>query len=213
MAVLTISREFGSEGRTIAEWVAQTLGFHLVDKRTIDGVLSQYGFTDFRQEYDTAPGFWGRLDSRKTEMVRMLDRVIEAVAQRGDAVILGRGSFAVLGDFADVLNVRIQAPLSLRIKRVMERQQITEPDRAEVAVKESDKVRAAFIESFYDVRWNDATAFDMVIDTGKVSPELAVTELVEIVRALDGRKGADERTSSAIEVDPILVKAVAEELD
>jgi cytidylate kinase len=209
MSVMTVSREMGSQGRYIAERAARNLGYHFVDKNTIQEILSQYGFGDFRQEYDAGQSFWTRFDSRRADMMNMLNRVIQVLARHGDVVILGRGSFAVLGGMADVLNVRVQAPLPLRIKRVMARRQISEPDRAEAIVTESDKVRADFIESFYKVRWETANAFDVVIDTGKVPADLAVNWLVETVEALDEKPADAERTTGDIETDRILDKVVA----
>jgi cytidylate kinase len=215
MSVITISMKVGSEGSHIAEKVAQTLGYHFADKRTIGKVLSQYGLVEFDEEYDSAPGFWARFNAQREErrklMVDMLNRVILALAHHGDMVILGRGGFAVLGGFADVLKVRIQAPLPIRIKRVMEQQNITEPERAEAFVTENDRVRIAFVESWYGVRWDTASPFDLVIDTGKVPPELATTWLVEANRVAKERKGGDERTTGTIQVDPILASAVSDE--
>lgn len=209
MAVITISREFGSAGSSIAQSVAQTLGYHLVDKGTIEKVLSQYGFVEFDKAYDAAPGFWALFDARRVEMVGMLDRVVQALARQGNVVILGRGSFAVLRDLADVLNVRIQAPLPLRVKRVMAQQKITGTAQAEALVKENDRVRAVFIESYYGLRWADASAFDVVLDTGKVPPDLAVTWLVEIAQVLSKLKGGDRPTTNSLLVDPVLAEAVA----
>ena len=215
MSVITISMQVGSEGNHIAEKVAQTLGYHFADKRTIGKVLSQYGLVEFDEEYDSAPGFWARFNAQREErrklMVDMLNRVILALAHHGDMVILGRGGFAVLGGFADVLKVRIQAPLPIRIKRVMEQQNITEPERAEAFVTENDRVRIAFVESWYGVRWDTASPFDLVIDTGKVPPELATTWLVEANRVAKERKGGDERTTGTIQVDPVLASAVSDE--
>lgn len=215
MSVITISMKVGSEGSHIAEKIAQTLGYHFADKTTIGKVLSQYGLVEFDKEYDSAPGFWARFDAQREErrklMVDMLNRVILALAHHGDMVILGRGGFAVLGGFADVLNVRIQAPLPIRIKRVMEQQNITEPERAEAFVTENDRVRIAFVESWYGVRWDTASPFDLVIDTGKIPPELATTWLVEANRVAKERKGGDERTTGTIQVDPILASAVSDE--
>lgn len=212
MSVITISREFGSEGSYIAEKVAQALGYHLADKKTLEDVLLQYGFIEFEKEYDEARSLWARLDARNTEMIKMLNRVIRAVARHGNVVILGRGSFAVLNDFADVLNVLIQAPLSVRRARVMTHQKITEPERAEAIVEEADRVRATFLESYYDVRWDAASAFDLVIDTGKVPPDLAISWLVETVKAMSERKDGEARTTSAIEEDAILASAVSDVL-
>ena len=65
MSVITISREFGSEGDTIAEKVAQALGYHLVDKAVIGSLLSQYGLVEFEKDYDVLPGFRERFSARK----------------------------------------------------------------------------------------------------------------------------------------------------
>ena len=43
MSVITISRDFGSEGEYIAEKVAQALGYHCVDKEFFETVLKGYG--------------------------------------------------------------------------------------------------------------------------------------------------------------------------
>ncbi len=212
MSVITISREFGSEGSYIAEKVAQGLGYHFADKKTMEDVLVQYGFVEFEREYEAAPGFWARFDVRTTQMVNMLNRVIQAVARHGNVVILGRGSFVILSGFADVLNVRIQAPLPVRRARVMKQQQLSEPAQAEAIIKEADRVRANFIESFYGVRWDAASAFDLVIDTGKVRPDLTIGWLVDAVKALPEKRTAEERTTDMIEVDAILGSAVSDVL-
>lgn len=212
MSVVTISREFGSEGGYIAEQAAQSLGYHLVDKTTMENVLMQYGFVEFEKGYDTALGFWARFAQRTTEMVDMLNRVIRALARHGNVVIVGRGSFALLGGLADVINVRIQAPQPIRIKRVMTKHNIAEPERAEAIVKESDHIRATFIESYYNVRWDFSGAFDLVIDTSKVPPDLAATWLVDAVKALQERDTREARTTPALEEDSILEATVADVL-
>ena len=213
MSVVTISREFGSEGSRIARQVAQKLDYHFVDKDIMGQVLIQYGFVEFKQEYDSVPSFWNSFDSRRVEMVTMLNRVIRALAQHDNVVILGRGSFAVLDDFADVLNVRIQASLSLRIKRIMAQEKIDNFEQAEALVEENDKVRSTFIEWFYNVPWNITSAFDIVLDTSKVPPELAVDWLVDTVSAMNEIKTGGEQTTRTIEVDPVLTEVVAKVLE
>ena len=214
MAVMTISRELGSEGVTIAKKVAQELGYHFVDKDVIERVLDQYGFVRFQKEYESGPGFWARFDGLRTRMVEFSYRVIQSLARHGNVVIVGRGSFAVLHGFADVLNVRIQAPLPIRVSRVMEQQGIAETDKAEALVKESDKVRAAFVESWYGVGLDKASAFDVVIDTSQVSPDMAAAWLVEALNALKERPaGASQRTTSTIQVDYLLDTVVSQTLE
>jgi cytidylate kinase len=214
MAVMTISRELGSEGVTIAKKVAQELGYHFVDKDVIEKVLDQYGFVRFQKEYESGPGFWARFDGLRTRMVEFSYRVIQSLARHGNVVIVGRGSFAVLQGFADVLNVRIQAPFPIRVRRVMEQQGIAEADKAEAFVKESDRVRTAFVESWYGIKWDTASAFDMMLDTGKVSPDMAAAWLVAALNALRERPvGGDQRTTNTIQVDYLLDNVISQTLD
>ena len=90
MAVITISRELGCDGDTIAQEVAKKLGYHLIDKEFVGAVISKYGLVEFDREYDHLPSFWEKFDTQKEErhevLVKMLNRVIRAVAQHGNVV-------------------------------------------------------------------------------------------------------------------------------
>jgi len=216
MSVITISREFGSGGDVVARQVAHALDFHFVDQKFVSTILGQYGYVEFDKEYANLPTFWERFDAQREKhrdvMMSMLNRVIRAIAHHGNVVILGRSGFEILGGFSDVLHVRLQAPFPVRVKRIMEEQQIT-AEQAESAVKQSDKVRIAFVEEFYRVPWNAIHAFDLVINTGKIAPATAITWIVaaantSILTSLD----AEEPMTSSIDVDRILAEAISDEL-
>ena len=91
----------------------------------------------------------------------------------------------MLRDYADVLNVRIQAPLEQRIAFVKADENLTDIEQAETYIKDNDQNRTAFIESFYGVKWDQASAFDLVVDTGKVSPEMVTNFLIAAARNLE----------------------------
>ena len=215
MSVITISREFGSEGDSIARKVAQTLGYHFVDQKFIGHVLGQYGYVEFDKEYQKLPTFWERFDAqRETQrdvMMDMLNRVIQAVAHHGDAVILGRSGFQVLGGFANVFHVRLQAPFSVRVGRVMSQQKLTY-EEAEALVKENDKVRLAFVEEFYRVSWGTIQAFDLVVNTGKVFPDMATNWVIDAARTFVNNMDNNKPTTASIKVDRILADAVSDVL-
>lgn len=214
MAVVTVSRQFGSEGDRIASQVAQTLNYHLVDKSFAGAVLSQYGIVEFDKEYEALPTFWEKFDAQREErrdvMMDMLHQVVRAVARHGNVVILGRSGFAILKDLADVLHVRLQAPLPIRIQRVMAQQGLS-AEQAEAVVKENDRVQIAFVEECCGLSWDASSAFDLVINTGKFPPDLAVRWIVEAMGDLETR-GGEERTTDIIRVDSILASAVSSEL-
>lgn len=212
MPVITISREIGSQGDTIAEKTANKLGYQLVDKNTLEKVFCQYGFIDFKETYDEI-GFWARFDPHRTEMITMLNQIIEGIVQHGNVVLLGRGGFAMLKGYADVLNVRIQAPFALRVKRVMENQIFESWAKAEEFVLESDRIRKEFVESVYGKQWDSVSAFDLVIDTRKVAPDTAVEWLETIAKRLSHLQPGEGPTTRSIEIDPVLQETITQILE
>jgi cytidylate kinase len=215
MAVITISREFGSGGEALAKSVAQRLGYHFVDKEFIGALLSQYGMVEFDREYDQTPGFWEKFNAyrgqRRDQMAAMLNQVLKAVARHGNVVILGRSGFAVLGSYADVFHLRLQAPLASRVERVMAQRKITY-EEAEALVKETDRVRVSFVEEYYHVPWQTMQAFDLVINTAKITPAFATAWVIEAVKAFVPRPEAGALLAASIQVDPVLEAAVSDQL-
>lgn len=215
MSVITISREFGSGGDVLAERVAEALGYHLVDKAFISAVLHQYGIVEFDEEYEKQPGFWEDFDVAKSErrstMVHLLNQLVRAVARHGNVVILGRSGYAILSGLADVLHVRLQAPLEDRIEMVRQGQTLS-PDAATALVNEKDRIRTSFIESFYHVPWEASHAFDIAINTAIVPIELATRWVIEAAGSRSPSPSTRLSTRQ-IDVDPVMQHAVAEKLN
>lgn len=216
MSVITISREAGSGGTAIAKAVAETLGYRFVDKQILGELLGKYGLVSFNKVYDNAPAFWDSFDSQKAEqrstIVVMMNKAILAIAKMGNAVIVGRGGYVILGGYADVLNVRIQATLATRIKSVQKEHGLDDFKVAERDVKERDHIRTVFMESAYSMKVEPAQAFDLVINAEKITPEKATEIIVDVARSLGKNPSGTERLASKIEIDPVLADAVREAL-
>ncbi len=212
MTAVTISRQVGSEGHIIGKAVADALGYHFVDRNTIAKVLSEYGMVDFKKVYESTEGFWDRFSPRRADIVSMLDRAIRAIARTDNVVILGRGSYIVLEGLADVLSVRIQAPFTSRVQRVMAREGLDDMEAAAGLVRERDRARAEFVEFTYEVRWDDASRFDLVINTSKVEPDTAAGWIIETTKALAAKDHGDQPVTRSMKVDPILADYVGEKI-
>jgi len=214
MAVVTVSGEFGTEGRYVAEQVAKALNYHFVDKDIMERVFREYGYSEFDAVYEAKPGFLAEFDERRAEILKGLDKVNLALARHGNTVILEGGGFAVLGGFSDVLNVRLQASLPARVQWAIEHHEFSDPAKAEAFVSEHDKARSAFVERYYKVRWDSARAFDLSVDTDKLPPDLAVKWIVEGHQELvtAKRNPLHHKSARTIEVNSILACTVSEAL-
>ncbi len=210
MAVITISRELASGGTEVAQQVAARLDYAFVDKTTTDGVFRQYGLTKFDDLYGSAPSILDLLSADNLLLISMANEILEAVAQRGKVVIVGRAGFAVLAGYADVLHVRIQAPFSERVQRVMAREGMTDLDVAMARVKEDDEMHSKYVQRFYNKLWDDPSNFDLDLDMGSVTSDVAVEQIIQAARTVDQKalsQGAV--TTATIKVDPVVADAVA----
>ena len=137
MAVITISRQYGSGGDEIVDRVCKLLGYRCFDKQLLiqaanEAGLSEQEITDFSDENYKVENFMDRLfnrssprrlerkttgrlngEPRLTEAMAfaLVNKAIEAACKVGNIVIVGRGGQIVLKDCSNVLHVRIEAPL------------------------------------------------------------------------------------------------------
>ena len=103
----------------------------------------------------------------------LMKDVVTEFAQAGNAVVVVRGSQMILKDRSGVLHVLVIAPVETRIKAIMEQEGVSRIV-AERRVKENDEARAAFFKNNFKVNWLDPFLYDLVINTGRISKDLAV---------------------------------------
>ena len=210
MAVITISREFGSEGDLISKKVGQALGYSLFNKESIEKVLVQYGMVDFSSIYSSDQSLWDRFDKDRAEIVRMLNSTIEAFAKLDDNVIVGRGGYIVLHGFANVLNVCIVTSFDKRVRNIMRTQNIDNRAKAEELVRQNDNIRKSFLQSYYTVKQTEVSGFNLTIDTDMIPVDVASRWIIEAAELLSKREVDSKAHTSSIEVDPVLAAAVAD---
>jgi len=199
MAVITISREMGSTGDWIgdkcflADRLIAATGYHYADKKFFSRLFREYGLAQFDREYTQTLGFWERFNAQRDEdramIVELLNKATLALARHGNVIIVGRANFTLLQGLTDVLNVRVQASMSTRVAAVQKRFKLAQASEAEAIVLKNDELRESFIRDFYKVRGEWADGFDLVINTTKFGPQVAVDSLLAGLKQIDARKG------------------------
>jgi cytidylate kinase len=211
VGVITISSEIGTGGVEIAGRVAAELDYAFVDEHTSDRILRQYGLTKFKELYDSGPSLLDLLRVENLLIISMYNEILEALARRGRVVILSRVGFAVLGGYADALNVRIVAPVAQRVQRILASHGLTDAAAAEEHLREDDIGHRKFVHRFYNRDSDEPAGYGLTIDTGSTSVEDATRQVVEAARAAFRTSAvAGATTTAAIEVDPVLASAIAD---
>lgn len=117
----------------------------------------------------------------------LVQKAIRYAHQVGNVVIVGRGGQVILQNEPDVLHVRIEAPLEIRIQRVRKQGQPNETSlglrrMAQDLILEKDTASADYLQHFYNVRWDDPDLYHLIINTDKLSIDQAANMLVQLTR-------------------------------
>jgi cytidylate kinase len=117
-------------------------------------------------------------DSRYKEAITT---VMNGLAVKGDVVIIGRGSQAILHGRPDTLHVAITAPFAVRVQRVAERDNVP-PERAKITVEEGDKGRLDFHRKYFKIDPSSLELYDIVLNTDCLGQEAAAQLIAEALR-------------------------------
>lgn len=186
--VITISREFGSGGRTIGKKVAEQLGIPCYDSELIQKIAEESGFdAKFVQEAgEYAPGgFLSNLSSRtfgptnEDYLWKIQYQIISRLASQGPCVIVGRCADYILRDKADCLRVFIHADAQFRARRIVQ-EYGERAESPEQRLRDKDKRRAAYHRFYTNMKWGHAQNYDLTLNSGT----LGIDRCVEIIRDL-----------------------------
>lgn len=177
--VIVIGRQYGCGGHDLGKALSEKLGYEFYDNEIIKMIAGTTGMTsDFiRQREESMTNsflydfvnqmyLYGNRDEEapKDKIFEAESDAIKQLAAKGNCVIIGRCSDYVLRDNKNVLKVFFAAPLEQRIKRVMERLNLSEKD-AEQAIRKEDKRRADNYHYYTNRMWGSAGNFDITLNT------------------------------------------------
>lgn len=174
--VITISREFGSGGRTIGKMTAQGLKIPCYDQELIERIAVESGFTkEFVQEKSeyTSHRSWlvNAFSDHSMQGISTQDylwsiqkRVILDLAQQGPCVIVGRCADYILKDTANCLKAFIHADMDKRADRIVRLYGETQ-DAPVKQLKDKDKRRAAYYKFYTDYEWGDIRNCHLALDS------------------------------------------------
>ena len=195
--IITISREFGSGGRTIGRMVAEKLGIPFYDKELVDQIALESGFAPkFVEEhgehapgktlfaYAFAPqGIPGVMNGMSTAdfLWHIQCSVILQLAEKGPCVIVGRNADYILKDREDTLHAFIHADMAYRADRIVRLYGESEKS-PEARLQEKDKRRKINYQHYTGRAWGQAQNYDVCLNTGTLGIERCAQILIEMTK-------------------------------
>jgi cytidylate kinase len=193
MAVITISKEFGTDSEKVASQAAQKLGYEYIGERLIAEVAKELHVSESEAEMfrKTSQSRILRFVDRYTCSLvqKVVDRehgclddknyyettkkLVLNVYEAGNAIILGWGGQCILRGKPNTLHVRLVKDEETKIKELMKNRNLDHKAAKAFIEREESDLRA-YIEHYFNEDWNAAHLYDLIIDMGKTSVEKAV---------------------------------------
>ena len=191
--VVTISRQFGSMGRMIAQQLSRELGVNFYDRDIVEETASRMGLpvsvisnTEensksiyFKQQYPLGMG----IASMRDEIFLIQKNIIRDLAQKESCIIVGRCADSILTDMENRLNVYIYAPMDARLRNAVELAKLDEKT-AKKMIREIDRSRELYHRRYCPEYVDASTNKDIMIDSIRFGAEGTVKILAGLVREM-----------------------------
>ena len=203
--IITVEREYGCGGGEIAQLLAKQLGWKLWDQLLTEEIARlakcPKAVVEVREErndplyYRLFKSFMrgsyeGSLNAPKLNEVdsesilKFTQRVVEHAAEKGNSVIVGRGSQQFLKNRLDTLRVFLYAAREEKVRRLLARGKTEE--EAEQLVDTVDRERADFIAKYFHVEWPDRAIYHTMMNTA-IGDEAVVHMILSSLKTYDAR--------------------------
>jgi cytidylate kinase len=217
MRVITVDREYGSGGAEIAQALADRLGWKLWDQALTNAIARELdceGRVVQEHEEKRDPLYYRLLKSfmrgsyegsQNAQRVQMADtdcirevseRIVKRTAEKGECVIVGRGSAYYLQGQKDAFHVFVYAPTKEKVRRLRARGK-SESEASHLA-ETVDSERAAFIKQYFGVEWPDRHKFHLMINSS-IGERAAVDLILSAIELHHKRPAETPKQQAAVD--------------
>lgn len=208
MAVVTISRHFGAGGHTLGQMLCERFDFRLADASVVDRLarnakLSPDWLNAMEKEASSPllsmistlvsggifykhPGSPAEKDDRQ-KYIAFLTQIFTAMANEGGYVIVGRGAQFILKGHPKAIHVLLVADYESRVSFLMGQHKISRSD-AEKTIRAREKERTALASRLFEENIDDASLYQIVLNTGTMPYDWVVDTVSELVTRFMGRE-------------------------
>ena len=195
--IITISREYGAGGHSIAKRVAQELGIEIYDRDIIRNTAKDSGLDTGtvereEEEISRADAFLRMIApaayvDRRDTIHEIECREILMLASKGPCVIIGRCADVILDEAGiESLNVFIYADELHRAVRASELLGTKNPSEIQKAMRRTDAARRNYYQQFSGRKWGDYNNYNLMLDSGLLGYDTCVKLICDAARGMQG---------------------------
>ncbi|MGM9630910.1 AAA family ATPase [Butyricicoccus sp.] len=197
--IITISRQYGSQGREVGQELANRLGIPYYDRALITLAAKESGFSEeLFDQLDrratnsflyslTMFGSAGINGLSLTDQLYVTQRnIIRDLAAKGSCVFVGRCADYILRKEPEIYNFFIKASMEKRLEHAKDDPKV--PDATKETLEKLDKQRAAYYNFYTGQIWGNAANYDMCLDSGVLGVSKVVDMMLEYIDIAQAQK-------------------------
>lgn len=208
--IITIGRQFGSQGREIGEKIAEYFKIPCYDKELLSRAAKESGFCEeMIENHDERPTnsflynlvmdtySFGYNASSCIDMpishkvfLAQFD-TIKKIADEGPCVIVGRCADYALSEYKNCLNIFIYADEASKIKHLCERFSDLNEQKARDMISKKDKQRQSYYNYYSSKKWGRADSYDLCVNSAKLGVEGTVKLITQYVEDFEEKRAAE----------------------
>lgn len=186
MTVIAMTREMGTQGKDVAQTLADQMGLRVVHHELVEHDLAEHLRMSESAVHRYLEGNVSLFEKWKVEhkqLARYTAEEILHLAHQGGVIIRGWGAAALLWDVPHVLCVRVCAPMAFRERIMMERLGVNDAAvvRREIELNDAAHLRAT--AGLFGRSWEDPNFYHLVLNTSVVPVETCVASLRQLVES------------------------------
>ncbi len=187
--IITIGREYGSQGHNIAVALGEKLGLKVYDKSVVDHLVEEGFDKDIISNYDEKKRhlfFSQKVNGLSNSIEEVIaEKIFEyekEIAESGESFIfVGRCSDYILREYPHIVKIFIRGEHDAKKQHLIDDLGMT-ADEAEDKMKDMDKKRKAYHDSYCEYKWGDSKAYDLTINSSKLGIEKTVEFLANYIK-------------------------------
>ena len=189
--IISVSREYGSGGHDIALALSKYYDLPFYDKTFLDKIADEKGLDVKKlKRFDESPinhflyrTVKGYNNSPESGVANLQFNYLKEKADAGESfVIVGRCSEDILKTYPGFVSIFILGDKEAKIKRVMERENMTYDEAVERA-KKCDKKRKSYHNNFTETKWGDSRNYDFSINSSKLGIDKTIQFIETYINA------------------------------
>jgi cytidylate kinase len=185
MPVIAMTREMGAGGKDVARGLSDTLGLDLVYRELVEHhVADRLRVPDsaVHRYLEGSANILERWRMDKKGIARCTAEELFELAEQGNVLIRGWGAAQLLYGVPHVACVRVCAPMEFRVRRTMERTELTDEFSTSKQIKSNDAAHARVVQNLFGLEWENPLLYDLVINTERASTDEAVSLVSHLVK-------------------------------